>query len=241
MSMTNLSVLMPVGGEIETDPWRWRACEWITHRYKRLLPHAELVFGVSESEPFNRSEARNNAFAKSTGDMLLVADADTLFNVGQIAKGITLIQECGAPWVIPYEGWTNAIDPQSHDVGRYYNLSQEATAYILETPPTSEIPEPPDPNMWEHKLTSWSGLLLMPRSAWEAAGGYDENFVGWSFEDTAFRFALDNRVGPHMRVTGPAGYVMHLWHPVTEEACFGQPYMEANRALCRRYERGELP
>lgn len=236
-----LSVLMPVGGDVETDPWRWRAFEWLVERYKRLLPAAELVFGTSDQEPFNRSQARNDAFARSTGDMLLIADADTVFNPAQIFKANQLIQECGAPWVIPYQGHENNVDAVSREIGRYYNLSQKATAYILDSPPESELQEPPDAELYEHKLTSWAGLLVLPRKAWEAVGGYDENFIGWGYEDGAFRTALDHKVGPFMRVTGPAGYVMHLWHPAPEEQCFGQPFIERNRTLCRKYEIGDLP
>lgn len=236
-----LSVLIPVGGELETDPWRRHSFEWVRRRYEALLPDAEICLGTSSQTPYNRAQARNHAFAQSTGDMLLVADGDTVFNPPQIFKAIQLIREIGAHWVIPYEGHTNAVDPESHELGRYYNLSATATDYLLGAPPNAEIDEPAGSDLWEFKLTSWAGLLVLPRTAWEAAGGYDENFLAWGFEDNAFRFALEHKVGPFTRVSGPAGFALHLWHPSSEENRFGQPSMEHNRALCARYERGELP
>lgn len=224
-----ISVLLPVGGELETEEWRRRSFDWVRRRYEALLPQAELVYGFCNDEPYNRSKALNDAFEQSTGDYLLIADADTSFNVGQVVKGMTLIRECAAPWVIVY------------DEERYYNLTQQATEYLLSMPVDAEIDEPPMPMMWDHKITSWSGLVMVPRSAWMKVGGYDEGFVGWGYEDNAFRFALDRRVGPFARVRGPGAFALHLFHPAPEEKCFGQPFIEANRELCRKYEQGVLP
>lgn len=238
--MKGLSVLMPAGGAIETDEWRQRSFKWIVARYEALLPDAELCFGNSEHTPYNRSAARNDAFAQSSGDMLLVADADTVFNVAQIVRAITLIREAGAAWVIPYDGADR--HPDRRGIGRYYNLSQRATVFLIENAdPGQHVEEPNHPEAWDHKITSWAGLLMLPRSAWEAVGGYDESFTGWGYEDNAFRAALDHRVGPYARVKGEAGYVMHAWHPAPEEDCFGQPDIQANRELCAKYEKGLLP
>jgi hypothetical protein len=133
-----LSVLIPAGGAIRDDPWRARSFEWIVDRYMRLLPDADLCFGDSDQEPYNRSQARNDAFSVAEEDMLLVADADTVFSVEQIAIAVGLIGE-GAPWIIPYRS-----------DGGYYNLSQEATAFVLSNRPDASISEPPDESMWEH-------------------------------------------------------------------------------------------
>lgn len=223
-----LSVLIPVGGILDTDPWRKRSLNWLLQRYNKygraLAEEVEVCWGTSYQEPYNRSEARNNAFGQATGDILLIADADTVFHITQIQAGIKLIEE-GAPWVIPY------------GLGRYYNLSQQATAAILDSP-RGFIPEPTDPDDWEFKLDSWAGLLLVSREAWLTVGGYDEEFIGWGFEDVAFRTALDLRVGPNQRTED---YVLHLWHPVTEDTRFAQPYAKVNQARYLRYQSGELP
>lgn len=224
----NLSVLIPVGGELEEDEWRWRSFQWLQQRYEALLPNAEIILGTSDMEPYNRSQARNNAFAQSTRDLILVADADTAFNMGQITKAMQMITELGAPWVICY------------DEHRYYNLGQEATAYLIAQDPTAPLEEPPA-NICEHVITSWAGLVMLPRAAWEKVGGYDERFVGWGYEDNGRRFALEHAVGPYRRVTGTNGFCVHMWHPAPEESRFGQPNIAANRALCRDYERGRQP
>lgn len=224
-----LSVLMPVGGKVRTDSARRRACDWLVKRYRQLLPDSELVFGYSDEEPYNRSQARNDAFAACTGDVLLVADADTVFNQPQIRTALQLIED-GAPWVIPYER------------DRYYNLTEQATDRTLDVlAPSSHVPEPEQETEWAHKITSWAGLIVVTRAAWHKVGGYDEQFRFWGYDDNAFRFALDRLVGPHVRCQGAHGYAVHLWHDAPEEDCFGNPEIQQNQARCRRYEMGLLP
>lgn len=225
--MTQLSILMPIGGAIATDPWRGRAFEWLQARYEALLPDAELVLGTSDVSPFSRSAARNDAFSRSSGDVLLVADADIVFHPAQVRAGLALI-DAGAPWTICYRAARG-----------YFVLTAEATMRILALPPDAEIPEPTSPDDWTWADLSWAGLLLVPRAAWETVGGYDARFTGFGYEDNAFRFALDNRVGAHARVE--TEYVLHLHHERTHEDNFGQPYIEHNRELCRQYELGLLP
>lgn len=229
----SLDVLIPWGGDVD-DPWRSSAFAWLRQRYRVLLPHSTVLIGTSAQEPFNRSEARNNAFKASDADVLLVADADTVFQPDAIRGALRLIED-GAPWVIPYR-----------EQAGYYSLSQTATKRIVERAPEDFVPEPIDEDDWEHKhaspsdpLPSWAGMLVLPRTAWDAVGGYDEAFIGWGFEDNAFRAALDRRVGPHRRVQN--SYVLHLWHPRSEEENFGQPHMRANQARCHEYEMGLRP
>lgn len=221
----SLSVLIPVGELTITDPWRSRALSWLQLRYAALLPEAEVMLGTSPLIPFSRSAARNDAFRRSSGDVLLVADADTAFNRRQIDAGLGLLEE-GAPWVICYREGPG-----------YYLLTEAATDTVLALPVDAELPEPP-PGDWTWADTSWAGMLLVSREAWEKVGGYDERFIGWGFDDNAFRFALDNRVGPHRRVDD---FVVHLHHERTAAENFEQPYIERNRRRCHQYEIGLLP
>lgn len=222
--MNSLSIIVP--WKNNGDVWRRRSWEWLKQRYGHLLPEAELIFGHDTSEPFNRSSTRNFLVDKSDSDILLIADADTVFHRDQIVTGVRKILS-GASWVIPY-----AED-------RYYNVSADETAFICtHAPVDSAVPELTDASQWDHKITSWAGLLLVTREAFDKVGGYDERFQGWGYEDNAFRAALDHRVGPHARVDS---YALHLWHPAPEDQCFGQPNIQANRDLYRLYETGQLP
>lgn len=204
------------------DIHRRRSWEWLRLRYENLLSYSfdvELVYGSNQSEPFSRGGSRNHLVKLSTADTLLIADADTVFNEDQIKDGVGLLEQ-GAPWVIPY------------DRGRYYNLTRQASADVVVKDPKRTIPEPTNSEEWDHKLDSWAGLLLMTRSAFEKVGGYDERFIGWGYEDNAFRAAMDSVVGSHQRTSH---YALHLWHPAIETDNFGQPFIHHNRALYQSY------
>lgn len=212
--MTDVSVLIPWrsgNGERETI-FRWTQLRWLD-----LLPQAELVVAGDKGEPFNRSRARNNAFANSFGDILVIADADTIVpSKGAIEQAIETAE--AGEWVLPYD--------------IYYNATQAQTVRLLDRRPSVDVPEPEE---WEFRLTdSSAGVLVMPRAAFEAAGGYDENFVGWGFEDRAFADALDTLWGPCRRLPG---YVVHLWHPVRAGDAFDNPAIHDNQSRWLQYRR----
>lgn len=222
--MTALSILIPVGGATSTDQWRSRSLMWLKQRYAALLPDAELVFGTSDAEPFSRSAARNDAFVRSSGDVLLIADADVVFNMDQIDAGLALI-DAGAPWVVAYRE------------DAYFNLTPQATLTVLASDPGAYVPEPTDPGDWELRLTSWAGLLLVPLAAWACTGGYPTALDGgWGYDDTCMRHALDMLAGPHERTDG---FVAHLYHPRGEE--FTAPHIPRHRAIYEEYERATTP
>ncbi len=193
---------------------------WCCTRWQRVFPGAELI--VTDSalpDLFNRAEARNRAFRASTGDTLIIADADTAVNVSQVQTAISLI-DTGAPWVLPYT--------------IYYNLTELYTEALLEDDPGGVLIEPFE---WDHKIESWAGVLVLPREAFEAVGGYDERFTGWGGEDNAFQHSLDVVWGRHQRVSG---FVCHLWHP-RGDADFSSPNWPKNQQLLNRYRSATTP
>lgn len=46
------------------------------------------------------------------------------------------------------------------------------------------------------------GVLVLEVESWFAAGGQDTRFVGWGFEDIAFRVSADTLLGPTVRHPG---------------------------------------
>jgi hypothetical protein len=214
-----LSVLMPY--RRETTPYRERNYELVVAHwqdYLRQLPYQSEIVTGSDLEPvFNRSRARNEAFRKSIGDIIIVADADTLFQHQHMTSSIdvTVRSVNSVGYVLPYSV--------------YYNASQEWTDRY----PGGRITEPRQ-SEYEHRLTtSESGVLVTTRANFEKVRGYDERFRGWGYEDNSFCLALRALCGNPYRVPG---FVVHLWHPVTESVRFEQPHIQFNRDLCARYE-----
>lgn len=208
------------------DPARDPLFRWTRARWDALLPDAELCVADSDGPVFNRAQARNHAFAKSTGDILVVADADAAINAGQIEAALEVA--AAGEWLFPY------------DV--YWNLNEHATDLLLDNPGGSlpaaasakDLADPPA-GFFDHRLTdSVGGCYVMPRGAWVAAGGYDERFDRWGYEDRAWESAVDVMWRPHLRLPGG---LFHLWHPAPEEDCFGSPGIRDRQALAGRYRR----
>lgn len=211
-----LSVLIPWRS---AEPERDVIFNWVCARYASLLPRVEVVVSDSQDEQFNRGQARNMAFEKSSGDILLIADADTIFEEKQIVAGVKRVLD-GAPWVLPY-GW-------------YYNLNESVTSDLLNKDPSIEFDHEifdGDLEWYDHKVVSWAGLIIMRREAYKAIRGYDECFNGWGYEDNAFRLCADTLLGPHERL--PEFSCYHLWHPVAEG--FNNPHIQENRRRHQMY------
>lgn len=198
--------------------YRERIINYNICRLRRLLPDAQIIVQDAKDSIFNRSQARNIGASKSYRKYLLLLDADTVFNVGQIVKGIEIIKAGVAPWVIAYQD--------------YYSLTEAASMKLMNMDdPCIELGEP-QAGEFMFKLKSFAGVLLMEKKVFDEVGGYDERFIGWGYEDNAFKDKMDTLHGSFQRVDGRA---YHLWHPRSEEENFGQPNIEANEMLYNRY------
>lgn len=208
-----LSIVIPYRGDFGR---RDQLLEWNVARLRSLIEDPEIILSDVAAPIFSRSGARNVGVQEASRKNILLLDADTVFPFGQLEEGLERL-DAGAPWVIPYE-W-------------YYNLTEADSDALLATAPSVELVEP---TIWEHKLVSWAGMALIRREDFIEIGGYDERFVGWGFEDNAFKVAADCILGNHERTDGN---VQHLFHPRHEIENFGSPFIHLNRALYNRYER----
>lgn len=225
-----ISVLIP--WDTRTDcTWRRIHLSWLRRRWQELLWPIEICIGKNYDEPFNRSKARNDAFEQSTGEFLVVADADALFDADQITIAIQAVKTMGT-WSLPF--------------GTYYNLDRDTTKSVLggvywrdySIKSTRELGLPPE--TWEHQIEdSPGGIRILTREMWEAVNGFDERFVGWGYEDDAFRTALDVMVGKAVRLQGCNLY--HMWHPVSPTDGFESPTILHNRKLYNQYKRAKSP
>lgn len=202
-------------------PWRndggrrLEIFDWVMKRYHALFPGAQIILGIDDGEPFNRSKARNNAFRKVDRKYVLIGDADTVPFQENIMEGLTALVGT-ANWVIPYQ--------------TYFALTKESSDIILNSPYQDVLFAG---LKHEFAFQSWAGQLLMRSDDFRKTGGYDERFENWGFEDEAFLMCLDAILGPHSRTRGNT---YHLWHPRPAESVdVGKHDNPPNENLCNQY------
>jgi predicted glycosyltransferase involved in capsule biosynthesis len=195
------------------DIFRERSYKYNISYLTSSFPDAEICIGGDNGNVFNRSKARNNAFNKSSNEIICILDADTIVPATSIIEGINLVKSKNT-WVIPYND--------------YYNLTKEYSNYIIDNIDAADLDE--SNFKYDFKILSWAGALILTREMYSRLGGYDEEFEGWGWEDVAFRIKLDNEISKHIRC---GSYVAHLWHP-RKDADFGNSFELKNRKLFDR-------
>lgn len=205
-------------------PWRAdhgirsKIFDWTVSRYRALFGDVEICLGDSLEEPFNRAASRNLAVAKSSHDIIVLADADTP-PMPALTEAVRIVRE-GASWAYPYE-W-------------YHSLNEQQTGWVLASDPASPLSVPSGLGKCEFVMRSWAGAICISREAYNLVGGHDERFCSWGYEDTVFSVAATAILGAAERVSGP---IHHLWHGRPLETTWEQPRITANKALCDEYER----
>lgn len=193
---------------------------WLKERWETVYPDFELCVADSEAEEFSRSEARNNAFADSTGDVVIVADADSVPMTNTLLTCVDAVMTDPAMWAI------------AHD--KYLMLNEDATNALLAQSPSLRAEPAPQSMLLKPPFVSYAGMLVMHRDSYEAVGGYDERFQGWGLEDWAFRVAMDTLVQPLQR---SPGVLMHLYHGPPNGKTFGTPPNQHNNDIYKQYDK----
>lgn len=150
---TNVCVTMP-----------WRAQPDRLKAYKRVRnfwQHHGFPVVTADGpagKPFNLCKARNNAVKKTVADRIIVADADTIPDIGAVYKAL---ENDGVTW--PFARYR-------HIPGSHVNDTD-----LMTVPIDREY------------LGSVGGLFICERELYWKLGGMDEKFEScWGYEDNAF-------------------------------------------------------
>jgi Glycosyl transferase family 2 len=205
-----VSIIIPFEprGGVREENYRW-----LLKFYSRHLPCAQIVTSGWPDQPFNKSAAINQGFAMSTGDVIVILDADALMNPDDLLDAVAEVRlardEGRHLWVMPYR--------------RLYRLVEWRCRYILDYFDPKHIAwrdldlgdrplyfEYDNHEYISHGHPFGAMVQVVPCEAFLAVGGWDVRFAGWGGEDVSQARALDTLYGHHRALDHP---VYHLWHP----------------------------
>lgn len=183
---------------------RERNFEFVVKRFEEQFKHMnhEIIIGeqTQNEKWYCRSNCINNGVRQSSGDVLLISDADILIDFDSIIESLQY-----PPFVIPF--------------GRCINMNKKVSEKILNGEHVSieEMEKKPDivrdirpgTSMWGDKLAG--GIQLIDRELFDKVGGMDERFIGWGWEDSHFCWKIMAELGDYKILTNRKVY--HLWHP----------------------------
>jgi hypothetical protein len=214
--MPDFSLLIP--HDDTGDERRNALVAWTSTYWRSRLPEAEVLVGGVGATPANRSANRNLLAGQATGDLLAFVDADCTTRIADMNQALTIAQE--SVGLVKF--------------GRVEWLSRPATRRLIRT--AASAPLVVGAGDVERFRDEPRGLaFIMRREVFEAAGGWDERFVAWGEEDTAFTLAAETLAGP---LTWAPSTAYHLWHPRARhlgEHEYNSPSFVANHEHRLRY------
>lgn len=168
---------------------------------------------AEQDEEWSKGRAVNPGVEHSSGDVLVIADADLFIDRDVLDDAIERVER-GAPWVMPH--------------GVVYRLSRRASSAVCAYPSTPKCERTVSRR---HDGPVGGGFVVCSRTAFDTVRGIDPRFTGWGGEDISFGRALDTLVGTHVRLWAPT---WHLWHtPMPRH--LGWRASPENEQLANRY------
>lgn len=212
----NVRLIVPRRADRGERDRLWRFC---SAYWRRERPGWEIVEGEHTDGPFNRSAAINTA-AEGDWDVAVIVDADTVVDAEPVERGVALAARSG-DLILPFD--TRCL------------LSRQGTRRVL-----AGLSGPWD--RWvaarQTPADSYeyvSGCQIVPRSLWDAVGGFDPRFEGWGGEDDAFTAACQALTGVDPRRARLSGSAWHLWHRPSPYANHRRATYRMAKALSDRY------
>lgn len=182
--------------------------EYVKGRWDDEQPDWPIHEGHQEEGPFNRSMAINRAAtAAGDWDVAVIADSDSFVGKDQIEAAVVTCAHTGQ-MTLAFEWWNALNETMSDQI-------MDGFAGYWETGIIASV------------QGTCSSMLAVPRSLWDAVGGFDEGFIGWAGEDIAFWRACEALGGGTQRVPGVC---WHLYHQSAD-----RPHIAENIARCERY------
>ncbi|QGH75849.1 galactosyl transferase [Gordonia phage Syleon] len=162
---------------------------WLHHDF-------ELLTGDSDrrSKSFSITQARNKAVNASKGDVVILADADTIVDIAAVREAISTVK----PGEVIYPFAT------------YRHIPGDAVS-------DSDLHAAPVEQEYRNSV---GGIMVTLKDTYWELGGMDERFEPrWGYEDSAFKLAAET-LGTVRRLPGT---IYSFNHPADRDLSYGNP------------------
>lgn len=210
----NVAILVPRRAGVEDRDRLWSfARTW----WEQSHPDWPIVEGHHDVGPFSRSAAINTAAAAAGDwDVAVIIDADILCDPMAVRSAVDVAA---------------ATDAMVLAGDERVMLTKQGTQRIIDGYRGNWRVR----GIQERVYTDGcSCCVVVSRTLWDQVGGFDSLFVGWGFEDIAFRIAAETLSGKPMVKLSSA--MFHLWHTTSHENNQRSDTYRANSARCDRYK-----
>ena len=177
-----VTVLIPFTSD---EPWRVRARNHVIAAYRTQGYH--VVEGACP-DPWRKAVAVAGALAQVTAEVLVVADADCLTDIGPAVAAVA----GGATWAVPHQ-LVNRLDETATEA--VYDGANPAST-------TGRVQRP-------YVGFAGGGVVVVARPVYERVP-LDPRFSGWGGEDSSWALALTCLAGEPARFGAD---LHHLFHP----------------------------
>lgn len=199
-------------------PHRDAIWEWLRPRWEAHHADWELVEGIGDPECWNKAEAVADGAARSSGDVVVIADADVFVNPTTLAQAVGMAPD---GWVVPFVA--------------VRRIDRRETTRLLGLDPTGPLDPPKNRRGLDRPAQSGrsgGGMVVASRADLDSVGWLDPGFVGWGGEDVSLGWALNTLTTRRRRLRGP---LWHLWHPRSKARGASGGATEENRQRTKRY------
>jgi hypothetical protein len=168
---------------------------------------------VNTDPVFRKVVLINDMVRKITTKYIAIYDADVIFKAEQYIETYRRLKECDVVYF--YDGYfcdiPNNLITMSIDFNHFESIKKPHTFQ-----------------------TSFGGAFAIRLSKFIEAGGANENFIGWGYEDNEF-YVRFYKLGYSIART--CGDCYHFMHPRNENSWFSNPNIKSNEEECEKVKK----